>query len=275
MKRFFKCCTVVLGAGIGLLLLTGFVLYVIGMQKLTKSYPDISVEAIRIPTDAAAIARGQHIAMTWSCTYCHGDDLSGKLVEEDSLMGTIPAANLTSGNGGVAKSYTDTDWIRAIRHGIKPDGRVEVMMNNYYRMSDQDLGDLIAYLKQIPPVDSNLPRMHIGPILPLAPAVGYLVPAAEQVDHTASRPADPTPGATVEYGAYLSVNCMGCHSANLGDKLQEWSREDFFHMMQTGILPDGEQLGSGMPVYREMNDTELAALWLYFQTTSVPQESTK
>lgn len=273
MKKFFRCCTIVLGAGIGLLLLAGFVLYLIGMQKLTKSYPDIPVQAITIPGDEAAIARGKHIAITWSCTYCHGDDLSGTLVEDDSFLGTIPGPNLTSGEDGVGKSYTDIDWIRAIRHGVKPDGQVEIKMGNYYIMSDQDLGDLIAYIKQVPPVDSNLPKMHIGWILPLAPALGYEVPAAEQIDHNSARPADPTPDATVEYGSYLSTICMGCHSANLSSKLEGWSQEDFFRMMQTGALPDGRQVGSGMPLYREMNDTELTALWLYFQ--SLPRESQK
>lgn len=266
MKKFLKGCTVVFGAGIGLILLAGLVLYAIGMQTLTKSYPNIPVDAINIPADAAAIARGEHIAVTWSCTYCHGDDLSGKLVEDNSFMGTIPAANLTPGEGGIGESYTDTDWIRAIRHGIKLDGRGEIMMGSYYTMNDQDLGDLIAYLKQIPPVDSSLPTMRIGTILPLAPAIGYLVPAAEQIDHNAPRPADLVPGATVEYGSYLSAICMGCHSSNLSSKFEGWSQEEFIHMMQTGVLPNGEQLGTGMPLYSEMNETELTALWLYFQS---------
>jgi hypothetical protein len=46
MKKFIQGCTIVLGTGIGLFLLGGFVLYMIGMQKLTKSYPDIPVQAI-------------------------------------------------------------------------------------------------------------------------------------------------------------------------------------------------------------------------------------
>jgi len=275
MKKFFRCCTIVLGAGLGLLLLAGLVLYTIGMQKLTKSYPDIPVEAVTIPTDEAAIAHGEHIAMTWSCTYCHGDDLSGKLVKDDSLLGTIPGTNLTAGQGGIAKSYTNIDWIRAIRHGVKPDGRVEIRMNNYYIMSDQDLGDLIAYIKQVPPVDSNLPKMHVGWILPLAPALGYEVPAAEQIDHNASRPADLAPDTTIEYGGYLSVICTECHSSSLGSKLKGWSQEDFVRMMQTGGLQDGQQLGPGMPSYREMNETELNALWLYFQTASVEQSESQ
>jgi hypothetical protein len=143
-------------------------------------------------------------------------------------------------------------------------------MGNYYIMSDQDLGDLIAYIKQVPPVDSNLPKMHIGWILPLAPALGYEVPAAEQIDHNAARPLAPTPDATLEYGSYLSTICMGCHSANLSSKFEGWSQQDFFRMMQTGALPNGGQVGSGMPLYHEMNDTELTALWLYFQSLQPP-----
>jgi len=274
MKKFFRCCTIVLGAGLGLFLLAGFTLYLIGMQKLTKSYPDIPVQAITIPADDAAIARGKHVAATWSCTYCHGDDLSGKLIEDNSYMGAIPATNLTSGNGGVGKSYTDLDWVRAIRHGIKPNGRVEIKMGNYFPMSDQDLGDLIAYLKQLPPVDSSLPPMHIGWILPLAPALGYELPAAEQIDHNAQRSVNAVPSASVEYGSYLVTICMGCHSSNLSSKFDGWSQDDFFRMMGTGALPDGKQLGPGMPLYSEMDDTELNALWLYFQSvqTAKPQE---
>lgn len=270
MKKFLRCSTIVLGAGIGLFLLAGLALHAIGMQKLTRSYPDIPVQTTNIPTDADAITRGKHIAVVWLCTRCHGEDLSGKLVEDDPFLGTIPAGNLTSGEGGVATAYTDVDWIRGIRHGVKPNGQVEIMMYDYSTMSDQDLGDLIAYLKQIPSADSNLPAMRIGPILPLAPALGYLVPPADRIDHDALIPANPVPGVTVEYGKYLSTLCRECHSPNIGGKLEAWTQEQFIRAMQTGVLPNGERLGSGMPLYSEMNHIELAALWLHYQ--SLPPE---
>jgi hypothetical protein len=189
-------------------------------------------------------------------------------------MGTIPATNLTSGEGGVGKSYTDIDWVRAIRHGVKPNGRVEIEMGNYSTMSDRDLGDLIAYLKQLPPVDTNLPAMHLGWILPLAPALGYDVPAAEQIEHNALQPMDSMPDASAEYGSYLVTICMGCHSSNLSSKFDGWTQDDFFQMMQTGALPGSRQLGPEMPLDREMNDAELTALWFYFQSlqTAKPQE---
>ena len=267
MKNFLKWTGILLGGLICLTLLTGLALYSIGMKKLTRSYPNIQVEKVNIPRDADAISRGEHIATIWTCTKCHGDNLSGTLIADDAFLGTIPATNLTSGDGGIAGSYTEADWIRAIRHGVKPNGRVEIMMNNYSTMSEQDLGDLIAYLKQIPPVASDHPTIHFGAILPVLPTAGYLMPAAEQINHDAPRPADPVPGATIEYGSYLSVLCIECHNSNLGRKLEKWDREEFIRAMQTGVLPDGKQIGSTMrkKTFSELNDTELTALWLYYQ----------
>ena len=269
MKKIMKWTGIVLGGLIGLTFLVGLVLYPIGMKKLTQSYPDIPVEMVNIPTDSDAVARGRHISIVWACTKCHSEGLSGTLLADDPILGTIPASNLTSGNGGIAKSYTDADWIRAIRHGVKPNGRVEIFMYDYYStISDQDLGDLIAYLKQVPPVDSDYPAMRLGPIIPIAPAVGLFTPAAELIDHDAPHPADPTPGATIDYGKYLSAICSECHGTSLSRKLENWKQEDFIRAVQTGVLPDGKQISPAMPLqtYGEMNDMESAALWLYLQS---------
>jgi len=189
------------------------------------------------------------------------------LFTNDPILGTIPSSNLTTGKGGVGVSYTDTDWIRAIRHGVKPNGRVVIFMNDYSTLSDQDLGDLIAYLKQIPPVDAEYQTMHLGPIVPIAPAVGLFTPAAELINHNAPHPTEPPPGATVEYGQYLFTICTECHGANLAVKLGKWSQEDFMRAFRTGVLPDGKQLSSAMPLktFNEMNDMELSALWIYLQ----------
>jgi cytochrome c553 len=269
MKKFIKWTLILFGGLIGLIILASLALYPAGMKKLAQTYPNIQVETITIPTRSDAIANGEHIAHVWECAKCHGDDLSGKLITNDPILGTIPSSNLTSGRGGIASTYTDADWIRAIRHGVKPDGRGEVIMYNYSTMSDQDLGDLIAYLKQIPPVDSNHPVMNLGPILPIAPAVGFLTPAAGLIDHGAPRPVDPAPGSTIEYGKYLSVLCTECHSNQLtgiAGKVKNWTQADFIRTFQTSVLPDGKQFNPAMKNFNEMNDTELTALWLYLQT---------
>ncbi len=287
MTKIMKWTALVLGGLIGLAFVAGLVLYVSGTEKIARSFPIIPVEAVPIPTDPAAVARGRHIAIVWGCTKCHGENLSGMLLADDPFLGTLPASNLTLGKGGIAKSYADADWIRAIRHGVKPDSRAEILMYDYYStMSDRDLGDLIAYLKQIPPVDSDYPAMRVGPISAMAPAVGLFTPMAELIDHGAPRPADPVPGVTIEYGQYLSALCTECHGKNLargttlnlasGGELGKWKQDDFIRTVRTGVLPDGKHISSEMPLktYGEMNDTELAALWLYLQSLS-PVKSRK
>lgn len=268
MKQIVKSTGIVLGVLMSLALLVCVVLYFIGMEKLNRSYDDIQVEAVNIPSESDAVARGRHIAVVWECTKCHGADLSGMLLADDPFVGTIPASNLTFGKGGIVGSYTDADWIRAIRHGVKPNGRGEILMHDYYStMSDRDLGDLIAFLKQIAPVDSDYPSMHIGPLFAIATAVGLFTPAAELIDHGAPRPVDPPRGITKEYGRYLSVLCTHCHSENFGGKLGKWTQDDFVRAVRTGVLPDGKKMGKAMslPSYGEMNDIELAAVWLYLQ----------
>lgn len=277
MKRIVKWTGIVLGGLIGLTFLATLALYPSGMEKLTQSYPGIPVEAVNMPTDADAVARGKHVATVWACAKCHGADFRGMLLADDPFLGTIPASNLTSGKGGIATSYSDVDWVRAIRHGVKPNSQVELFMYDYYStMSDRDLGDLIAYLKQNPPVDADYPATRPGPFLAAAPAVGLFTPAAELIDHSAARPADPAPSATIGYGKYLFALCSECHGKNLAGKMTQWKQEDFVRAVRTGILPNGKHIRpAAMPVktYGEMNDTELAALWLYLQ--SVPSATAR
>ena len=272
MKMFMKWTGIVSGGLLGLVLLSGLILYAVGTRKLARTHPNIAVETVGIPTGADAIAQGRHIAIIWSCTRCHGADLSGTLITKDPLMGTIPlwatipASNLTSGKGGIAKAYSDTDWVRAIRYGLKPNNRAELFMAGYFStMSDHDLGDLIAYLKHLPPVDSDYPAPRYGPIVPIAPAIGLFTPAAAPVGH-AARTAAPAPGATKEYGGYLSGLCTACHGRSLPGTLRTWSRQDFVRAIHTGALPNGRRFGPTMSssTFSELNDTELAALWLYF-----------
>lgn len=272
MKKIIQWTSIVLGGLFVLIAVAGLLLYPVGMKKLNQTYPNLAVETVNIPIDEEAIARGKHIATIWACSRCHGEDLSGSVITNDPLagmvplLGTIPASNLTSGNGGIATSYTDTDWVRAIRHGVMPEGSGEVLMFDYSTMSDQDLGDLIAYLKQTPPVDTNYPEMSDGPILPILAAAGLLPPAADKIDHKAPRPAYPAPGATVEYGQYLSAVCIACHGNLIGNVVKTWKQEDFIHTFQSGVLPGGKEFGPTMSsnTFREMTDTELNALWLYF-----------
>ena len=118
MRNFFKWFGIVLGSLLGLVILALVVLSVVGGARMNRTY-DVQVQAISIPTDAESIAAGEHWAKT-ICIGCHQPDLSGGPFFA-APFGYFDAANLTPGQGGLGASYSDEDWIRSIRHGLRPD----------------------------------------------------------------------------------------------------------------------------------------------------------
>lgn len=296
MKRVVKWLgwmVVVIG---GLLVVAAVVLYVASSVRLNKSYA-VQPAAVAIPTGETAVIEGQRQFLTHACTDCHGADGVGDLVMDDPLIGTVIGANLTPGQGGVGQTFTDDDWVRAIRHGIGSDGKPLVVMPSYeYNlMNDEDLGNMIAYLKNLPPVEQVQPAPSLGLMGRFLVVSGiYPVLSAEIIDHDAPRPQAVAKGPTAEFGHYLvAQSCMGCHGEGLSggaipgvppspplprnltpDKetgLGTWSQEDFVRVIRQGERPDGtaiDPIKMPWPAFKHLTDEEITAVWLYLQ--SVP-----
>jgi hypothetical protein len=100
--------------------------YVVSERKLRQRW-DASVDTITLPTDSVSIARGEHLVRNViSCTLCHGEDLGGAVYSRSPAIGTVAGPNLTQGQGG--KEYTPTDYVRAIRRGVKRDSTSLIVM---------------------------------------------------------------------------------------------------------------------------------------------------
>lgn len=246
-------------------------------------------DKIVVPTDAASIARGKHLVEAVAvCTICHGDDLAGKLAFEDAFLGRGYTANLTSGRGGVGPTYSDADWIRSIRYGVRPDGRGIIFMPSDYfnRISDADLGAIIAYLRSLRPVDNERTAVEINLPARLLIDLGVFgdVVRAARIDFHASRPPPPS-----DPGAYLVAlgGCTFCHGPHLTGgqgpepgapggpdltstgPLSRWSLAEFVATMRTGITPEGHAIAPKyMPWlgYRNMTDEELRQIWEFLRS---------
>jgi cytochrome c553 len=235
-------------------------------------------ESIAVPTDIAAVQHGQHLAGAIAlCTRCHAANLAGAVIEDDALARVV-APDIT--RGGPVAVFADADYARAIRDGIGPDGRPLWLMptDAYSRLSDTDLGSLIAYLKSLPPVPNSLPIKEIRPLGRVLVATGrYALVLAPNVTGPA-----PPPDLTPEYGEYLVAiaGCTRCHGPRLSGAavrggprasdltpagLGGWSEADFLRAMRTGRRPDGSVLDAAMPwvYYAQMSDLELRAIWEY------------
>ncbi len=263
MKRVLKWVGYVIGGLLAMVVIALAVVYAKTSSRMGKSYP-LDAKAVAIPTDSASIERGHHLVLAvGKCANCHGDNLAGKLVADDPAFARLWSANLTRGNGGVGGTLTDTDYVRAIRYGVKPDGKPVIFMpsDSYTHFSDADLGAIIAYIKTVPPVDQVTSKPRIGPIMRI---VSTMVPdfplvPAEKINHEEVRPASVPIGLTKEYGDYLASTggCKSCHNPNLsgGAKVEgvvtanltpagigKWSEADFTRALRNGVRPDGRIL---------------------------------
>ncbi len=290
MRKALKWIGIVLGGLVVLIIVFVGTMFAIGTSRLNKTY-DVQPAAVSISEDAAALERGAYLYAS-SCAGCHGDDLAGKVIFDDPAIGYTPGSNLTAGQGGVGGVYTDTDFVRAIRHGVGADGRPLMIMPSkaYWFFSDEDLGAIIAYLKSADPIDNDLGRNNAKPMGRILIALGAFgdVFAAEVIDHQAGRPSAPARGVTVEYGEYMvnTGDCSNCHGPDLagaqspepgspfapnltpGGVLAIWSAEEFIETMHTGTTPYGRQLDPAfMPweSYAKLTDEDLTAMFLYLK----------
>lgn len=291
MKKWLKWLGIIVGSLIGLVVIAVVVVLNNGRSRFNQTY-DIAAPALDIPTDQAALARGEHLVNAVAhCAYCHGEGLQGDYLENDpSTIGIIVASNLTAGEGGLGGTYTSEDWVRALRHGVTLEGRSVFIMPSvsFQRLSEDDLAATIAYLQSLPSVDNVLPETKPGTLAYALLGAGPLQEAqsATRIDHDAPFIAAPPEGETAEYGEYLAqiAQCSGCHGAELaggqacqdcpigpnltpGGELQGWTQDDFVVALRTGMVPTGRQLSKFMPwqYFQNMTDTELAALWTYLQ----------
>lgn len=275
---------------LGLMILAIAVLNITTQARLNKVY-DISPELPMLSTDAAAVERGKH-QVAIRCVECHGANLGGSVVFSDPLIGDIIATNIAAGVDGDGVLLSDAEFIRVIRHGVDRNGRPLLVMPSkaYYFLNDQDVNDIVAYVRSLPAVEKSPAPGDvtlIGRALVGAGAFGDVI-SVEIIDHAASRPAAVEPGPNAAYGEYLvtTIGCQDCHGADYSGgkspdpnapvapdltrsgKWGNWTDADFIKAIRTGRTPDDRLLSPYMPwiYYSQMTDDELNAIWVYLQS---------
>jgi mono/diheme cytochrome c family protein len=194
-----------------------------------------------IPTDAAAIARGDHLVKTRGCRGCHGDELQGEF-----MWGFASAPNLAR----LAREVSATQIEAAMRHGIGHDGKALFSMPafSFIHLRDADVADIIAYLRTAPVVAHEPPPASLPwPIrLDLArgtdQAIPGFLPRVPPLTHAAG---EDTPIARGEYIA--KTTCIECHGFSLradvpylGETAPDliivagYDQAAFTHLMRTG-----------------------------------------
>jgi mono/diheme cytochrome c family protein len=296
MKKWLQRVGIVAGA----VALTALALYGVASSRagarLRVHYDTHRITLAAPPGgDAAAIERGRHLVTArYGCAACHGRNLAGGVMLDDAAIGSLRGPNLTSGNGSRTAGYTMADWDRIVRHGVKPDGTPALMpSDDFFRMSDAELSDIVAYVGSLPPVDSVVSPPKLGPVGKVLVALGKFPISAEH-QPAAPHPSSPPPTAdSAAFGAHLVATCLACHGQNLAGGpmafgppdwpaaanltphetgLRDWSYEEFDKALTEGVSKDGRKLRTPMADVvqgtKAMDVTERKAIWTYLKSVA-------
>lgn len=264
------------------------------------------------------LARGKYLVEGPAlCFGCHGEtdrdarptrpmpgtEGSGTIFPaSERLPFDVVVPNITPDVETGAGTWTDEQFARAIRQGIGHDGRTLFGVMPYalfHSMSDEDLASVVVYIRSIPPVHKELPKMVIpeqiaARLEPLPPVSGvpdpdpsdpvargkYLVTLAHCVRcHSPQRNGVPIPGLefsggrTFESagGASVASGNLTVASANLTSDpsgIPYYDEALFIKTMREGAVGGVRELDTRMPwsQLRRLTDVDLAAIFAYLQS---------
>ncbi len=170
-----------------------------------------------------------------ACGNCHtlqtptgpapGMEMAGQfLVEEKGLFKAF-APNITQDKKTGIGGWTDQQIITAIREGKRPDGTIigpPMPIGLYRGLSDRDVRAIVAYLRQVKPVNNEMEKSTYQ--IPLPPAYGPPVTNVSDIPQTDK----------IAYGAYLAGpagHCIECHTPFVK------GRPDFANQLGAGGFP--------------------------------------
>jgi mono/diheme cytochrome c family protein len=253
---------------------------------------EFAVAPVPFQSAATSVEHGGYLFRSRGCADCHGGNGGGAIVIDDGGL-LVRSPDITPGPDHVVAGYAPVDWVRTIRHGVKPDGRPLLIMpsEDYNRLTDADVAAIVAYARQLPSASGQRAIVQLSLPVKVLYGLGLVRDAAETIDHTLA-PAQPVAaGVTAAHGAYVANGCIGCHRAGLvGGKIAgappSWPAaarlapgpdivmpryrdvRAFAAMLKSGKRPDGSAVSEVMPFssLRELNDLDVQALYLYLTT---------
>jgi mono/diheme cytochrome c family protein len=267
----------------GLVLLGGIGLYGASERVVRRTY-DVPLSSIALPDDPAELLEGQRLARLRGCVGgCHGQGVEGGLFYDEPKIARIVAPNLTE----VVREYTDAELERVIRRGVRRDGRSVFAMPSpmFAHLSDEDLGRIIAFLRNEPAVDGPAPVFALGPLGRVGLVTRQFPPLAEEIPALTSAGGHTAPA--LRRGEYLALTvCTECHGQDLRGSPEgnppdlaiagAYSDDEFRLLMSTGIGLGGRDLGLMSEVARSrfsyLYDDEVHDLHAYLKTLGAARQ---
>jgi mono/diheme cytochrome c family protein len=180
------------------------------------------------PASADRVARGEYLAKAADCVACHTVPDSGKPfaggVAFKLPFGTLYSSNITPDSTYGIGAYSDDEFVRAVREGIRRDGKhlyPAFPYTSYTALSRDDVLAIRAYLKTLVPIAEPNRTNGLGFPFNQRWAMSFWNAAFFKSKRFA---ADPSRPAEWNSGAYLATalgHCGECHTPrNLGFGLE-------------------------------------------------------
>lgn len=277
MKKILKWTGLVVAGIAGLIVLGLAYLYFASERVLDRRYEVAAPAPLVIPTDPAEIAEGRHLAQLAGCMHCHGDRLTGTVVDDIPKVLRLVAPNISTR----LPDYSNAQLVTVLRKGVKPDGTSVVFMPSemFRHLRDEDLARVIAWLRTVPASTEGvrektevrlLGRLILanGDVKLAAQTIPSLPPPIKGLD-----PEDP-----LSRGRYLVMNlCTECHGQDLGGfgpinapplmVAKGYSTQQFARLMRDGVGLGDRQLPFMAPTakarFSHLRDEELQAVYAF------------
>lgn len=291
IKKVLKVSAVVLGAGIAALA-TFVWTEVRAFDTSMARIHEVPYPVVQASQEPQVLARGKHLSQSLGgCASgdCHGTDLSGGRSVVLGPLGTLSGPNITP--GGVLGVYSDAELARLLRYGIKKDGRSVRMMpvQDFSWLDDRELLALVSYLRQVPRSEKPSGTTHVGILGKVFDRQGKFVWDVARRVASLPKSVPPAPAPDATYGSFVARLCTGCHGETLSGGpipgappsiptpanitfhptgIKHYTLAQFSHLLKTGQRPNGTRVNPFMAVdlTRNLDDTEVAALWSYLQS---------
>jgi mono/diheme cytochrome c family protein len=131
------------------------------------------------PAMTDRVAYGKYLVYALDCYACHSTDpvkidflnpdrspgyMEGGNLEKDADGEDIRTANLTPDDETGIGKWSEADFIRAVKKGFRPDGRVlHSPMTPRVELTDEEAGTIYAYLRTLQPVKHAISRPVASP----------------------------------------------------------------------------------------------------------------
>lgn len=198
--------------------------------KPLPTYSEIEIPELQIQATPDKIALGQKLVYQ-NCVGCHAPNnqkLEGGLFEDEAAneaFGNIYVPNITNHKVYGIGSYTDGEFYRLMRTGVKKDGKLMLpIMPRWVTAPDEDIHAMIAFLRSDDRMTEASAKQH-PTYEPSFLAKGLLNFVFKPYAYQESYPQKPSPADSIAYGRYLTNNAYGCYLCH-SKSLDAWDLEN-------------------------------------------------